>query len=45
MHLAKTKFSITSTRQKIANSAKQTLNLSIDGVSPIIIISLKCSTN
>ena len=27
MHPAKTKFSITSTRQKIANSAKQTLDL------------------
>ena len=32
MHPAKTKYSITSTRQKIANSAaKQSLDLSVDG--------------
>ena len=33
MHPAKTKYSITSTRQKIANSAaKQSLDLSVDGM-------------
>ena len=32
MHLAKTKYSIISTRQKIANSAKQSLDLSVDGM-------------
>ena len=32
MHPAKTKYSIISTRQKIANSAKQSLDLSIDGM-------------
>ena len=30
MHPAKTKYSIISTRQKIANSAKQSLDLSVD---------------
>ena len=30
MHSAKTKYSIISTRQKIANSAKQSLDLSVD---------------
>ena len=32
MHPAKTKYSIISTRQKIANSAKQSLDLSVDGM-------------
>ena len=32
MHPAKTKYSIISTRQKIANSPKQTLDLSVDGM-------------
>ena len=32
MHPAKTKHSIMSTRQKIANSAKQSLDLSVDGI-------------
>ena len=32
MHPAKTKYSIISTRQKIANSAKQSLDLSINGM-------------
>ena len=32
MHPEKTKYSIISTRQKIANSAKQSLDLSIDGM-------------
>ena len=32
MHPAKTKYSIFSTRQKIANSAKQSLDLSVDGM-------------
>ena len=32
MHPAKTKKSIISTRQKIANSAKQSLDLSVDGM-------------
>ena len=32
MHPAKTKYSIISTRQKIANSAKQSLDLSVDSM-------------
>ena len=32
MHPAKTKYSIISTRQKIANSAKKPLDLSVDGM-------------
>ena len=32
MHPAKTKYSIISTRQKIVNSAKQSLDLSVDGM-------------
>ena len=32
MHPAKTKYSIISTRQKIANSPKQSLDLSIDSM-------------
>ena len=32
MHTAQTKYSIISTRQKIANSAKQSLDLSVDGM-------------
>ena len=32
MHPAKTKYSIISTRQKIANSAKQSLDLSVEGM-------------
>ena len=32
MHPAKTKYSIISTRQKIANSAKQSLDLKVDGM-------------
>ena len=32
MHPAKTKYSIISTRRKIANSAKQSLDLSVDGM-------------
>ena len=32
MHPAKTKYSVISTRQKIANSPKQTLDLSVDGM-------------
>ena len=32
MHPAKTKYSIISTKQKIANSAKQSLDLSVDGM-------------
>ena len=32
MHPAKTKYNIISTRQKIANSLKQTLDLSVDGM-------------
>ena len=32
MHPAKTKYSIISTRQKTANSAKQSLDLSVDGM-------------
>ena len=32
MHPAKTKYSIIATRQKIANSAKQSLDLSVDGM-------------
>ena len=32
MHPAKTKYSIISTRQKIGNSAKQPLDLSVDGM-------------
>ena len=35
MHPAKTKYSIISTRQKIANSAKQSLDLSVDGMQLI----------
>ena len=32
MHAAKTKYSIISTKQKIANSAKQTLDLPVNGM-------------
>ena len=32
MHPTKTKYSIISTRQKIANSAKQSLHLSVDSM-------------
>jgi len=32
MHPAKTTYSMISTRQKIANSAKQSLDLSVEGV-------------
>ena len=35
MHPEKTKYSIISTRQKIANSPKQTLDLSVDGMQKV----------